>query len=154
MVACQCISCLQEFDIQKWSLLQEASIHADTLNPSSPFFCSREELISFKLSVEETRQFIGADSLAYLPLDRLHKLLGPEADTFCDACFSGAYPIPPQGKNTQGHVLPFEKENGAAGPSFAGEEGHSAGANGNLGYQDVKVVGPEEMEPAPAGRVV
>jgi hypothetical protein len=101
---------------------------------------SREELISFKLSVEETRKFIGADTLAYLPLDRLHKLLGDEADTYCDACFSGAYPVPPQGKNTQGHVLPFE-------------EGHS-GKNGNAGYVDVRVLTPEERKPEPAGRVV
>jgi amidophosphoribosyltransferase len=101
---------------------------------------SREELISFKLSVEETRKFIGADTLAYLPLDRLHKLLGDESDTYCDACFSGAYPVPPQGKNTQGHVLPFE-------------EGHS-GKNGNAGYVDVRVLTPEERKPEPAGRVV
>lgn len=60
---------------------------------------SSEELISFRLSIEETRAFIGADSLAFLPLSSLHGMLGAAAPTFCDACFSGAYPVPPRGKD-------------------------------------------------------
>ncbi|KAH7430111.1 hypothetical protein KP509_09G084400 [Ceratopteris richardii] len=56
---------------------------------------STEELISFKMSVEQTRQFIGADSLAFLPLERLRGMLGSDAPTFCDACFSGSYAVPP-----------------------------------------------------------
>uniref|UniRef100_A0A0D6QVU1 amidophosphoribosyltransferase n=1 Tax=Araucaria cunninghamii TaxID=56994 RepID=A0A0D6QVU1_ARACU len=55
----------------------------------------KEELISHTMSVEETRDFIGADSLAFLPLHRLRGMLGDEAPTFCDACFSAAYPVPP-----------------------------------------------------------
>lgn len=57
---------------------------------------SREELISNRFSIEDTRKFIGADSLAFLPLERLRKLLAHEAPTFCDACFSGEYPVPPR----------------------------------------------------------
>lgn len=56
---------------------------------------SRKELISYRLSIEETRQYIGADSLAFLPLSKLHGMLGEEAPTFCDACLSGDYPICP-----------------------------------------------------------
>ncbi|KAJ6692802.1 AMIDOPHOSPHORIBOSYLTRANSFERASE [Salix purpurea] len=37
---------------------------------------SSEELISNRMSVEEIREFIGCDSLAFLPLDSLKKLLG------------------------------------------------------------------------------
>lgn len=55
----------------------------------------RESLISFRNDVEATREYIGADSLGFLPLDGLHDFLGEEADTFCDACFSGQYPILP-----------------------------------------------------------
>ncbi|KAH9320909.1 hypothetical protein KI387_015548 [Taxus chinensis] len=55
---------------------------------------SKEELISNRLGVEETREFIGADSLAFLPLERLRGLLGEEAPSFCDACFSGHYAVP------------------------------------------------------------
>ncbi|KAI5081239.1 hypothetical protein GOP47_0004422 [Adiantum capillus-veneris] len=57
---------------------------------------SSGELISNRLSIEETRKFIGADSLAFLPLERLRQVLGEEAPTFCDACFSGDYPVPPE----------------------------------------------------------
>ncbi|KAJ7249813.1 hypothetical protein O6H91_03G063000 [Diphasiastrum complanatum] len=48
----------------------------------------KEELLSYRLNVEESREFIGADSLAFLPLERLRSMLGEEAPTFCDACFS------------------------------------------------------------------
>ena len=54
-----------------------------------------QELISYRLNIEETRQYIRADSLAFLPLEDLHGMLGEEAPTFCDACLSGTYPVPP-----------------------------------------------------------
>ena len=39
---------------------------------------------------------LGADTLAFLPLERLRGMLGDEAPRFCDACFSGAYAVPPR----------------------------------------------------------
>ncbi|KAF9676098.1 hypothetical protein SADUNF_Sadunf09G0103000 [Salix dunnii] len=57
---------------------------------------SSEELISNRMSVEEIREFIGCDSLAFLPLDSLQKLLGEESTDFCYACFSGKYPVQPK----------------------------------------------------------
>ncbi|KAH7516689.1 amidophosphoribosyltransferase, chloroplastic [Ziziphus jujuba] len=57
---------------------------------------SSEELISNRLSVEEIREFIGSDSLAFLPLDSLQKLLGSESQNYCYACFSGKYPLVPR----------------------------------------------------------
>ncbi|GFY94614.1 GLN phosphoribosyl pyrophosphate amidotransferase 2 [Actinidia rufa] len=59
---------------------------------------SSEELISNRMSVEEIREFIGSDSLAFLPLDSLTKLLGSDSPNFCYACFSGKYPVEPTGK--------------------------------------------------------
>ncbi|KAL9298092.1 hypothetical protein ACSQ67_023988 [Phaseolus vulgaris] len=56
---------------------------------------SSEELISNRMSVEEIRDFIGSDSLAFLPFDSLKKLLGSESPNFCYACFSGNYPVEP-----------------------------------------------------------
>jgi amidophosphoribosyltransferase len=51
------------------------------------------------MSVEEIRKFIGVDSLAYVSLDGLYRALGKKGrdgktPQFCDACFSGEYPIP------------------------------------------------------------
>ncbi|MBA0733131.1 hypothetical protein Gogos_017170 [Gossypium gossypioides] len=57
---------------------------------------SSEELISNRMSVEEIREFIGCDSLAFLPFESLKKMLGSESPNFCYACFSGKYPVMPR----------------------------------------------------------
>ena len=61
---------------------------------------TREELIASKMTVEEIRAFIGADSLGYLSMDGMLEAVKPEHGGFCHACFSGEYPVPiePQGK--------------------------------------------------------
>ena len=57
---------------------------------------SRESLIACHHSIPEICRIIGADSLGYLPADKLQFLAGHEH--YCDACFSGEYPTPvPQG---------------------------------------------------------
>lgn len=48
-----------------------------------------DELIAHKKSVEEIRQFIGADELNYLSLDSLKAVAGPD---YCYGCFTGEYP--------------------------------------------------------------
>ena len=54
---------------------------------------SKRELIAANKSVEEIREFIGADSLAYLSLEGLKKACGDgEKTTYCSACYTGAYP--------------------------------------------------------------
>ncbi|XP_047328639.1 amidophosphoribosyltransferase, chloroplastic-like [Impatiens glandulifera] len=60
---------------------------------------SSEELISNRMSVEEIREHIGCDSLAFLSLESLKKLLGDDNPNFCYACFSGKYPVEPKGGN-------------------------------------------------------
>ena len=57
---------------------------------------SSEELISNRLNVEQIREYIGSDSLAFLSLDSLRKLLGGDSPNFCYACFSGNYPVEPK----------------------------------------------------------
>ncbi|XP_073286374.1 amidophosphoribosyltransferase, chloroplastic-like [Primulina huaijiensis] len=59
---------------------------------------SADELISNRMSVEEIREYIGSDSLAFLPFDSLTSLLGDDSPNFCYACFSGKYPVEPTGK--------------------------------------------------------
>jgi amidophosphoribosyltransferase len=54
---------------------------------------SKKELIAANNSVEEIRQYIGADSLFYLSLDGLKKACGDgEKTTYCTACYTGKYP--------------------------------------------------------------
>ena len=57
---------------------------------------TREELLASTHSIEEIRQFITADSLGYLSWNGLYSFLGEERDGvggFCDACFTGKYPV-------------------------------------------------------------
>ena len=58
---------------------------------------TREELIGSSHSVEEIRQFLGADSLAYLSTRGMYAFTGGDGDGagFCDACFTGRYPVAP-----------------------------------------------------------
>ncbi|HYY06291.1 MAG TPA: amidophosphoribosyltransferase [Candidatus Limnocylindria bacterium] len=55
---------------------------------------TREELIASSHSVAEIREYLGADSLAYLSVDGMYAFTAKRA-SFCDACFTGNYPIPP-----------------------------------------------------------
>ena len=57
-----------------------------------------EELLAHKKSIDEIREFINADSLAYISIDGLYRALGEEARNndqpqFEDACFTGDYPV-------------------------------------------------------------
>jgi amidophosphoribosyltransferase len=54
---------------------------------------SRRELIGALKSVDEIRDFLGVDSLGYLSLEGL-MACEHSPDAFCDACFSGRYPVP------------------------------------------------------------
>src|SRR6266513_311758 len=54
---------------------------------------SKKELIAANKSVEEIREFIGAESLAYLSLEGLKKACDDGAQTrYCTACYTGSYP--------------------------------------------------------------
>lgn len=54
---------------------------------------SRDQLIANKMSIEETAKYIDADSLEYLSLENLHKIAPNSSCGFCDACFTGEYPV-------------------------------------------------------------
>jgi len=51
-----------------------------------------DNLIAHQRSVDEIRQFVGADSLHYLSLEGMMRAVGRE-DGYCQACFTGRYPI-------------------------------------------------------------
>ena len=54
---------------------------------------TKKQLIAANKSIEEIREFIGADSLAYLSLEGLKKACGEgEMTTYCSACYTGSYP--------------------------------------------------------------
>ena len=54
----------------------------------------KEELIAHSHSLEETRKYLGADSLQYLSIKKMLEVLQNGKNKFCSACFDGNYPVP------------------------------------------------------------
>ena len=55
---------------------------------------NKEELIAHSHSLEETRKYLGADSLQYLSIKKMLEVLQNGKNKFCSACFDGNYPVP------------------------------------------------------------
>ena len=82
-----------------------AEVHMRISSPPTTHSCfygidtpERGKLLAARHSVEEMAALIGADSLAFVSLDGLYRALGrpgrnPAQPGFCDACFTGDYPI-------------------------------------------------------------
>lgn len=96
------------------SMLKEAGAKEVHMRVSSPPFLwpcyfgtdvpAREQLIAYNRSVDEIRQVIGADSLAYLRIERLKEMA--EGLGICTGCFTGIYPMEPPSEDIRGN---FEK---------------------------------------------
>ena len=81
-------------------LLRDAGANEIHMRVSAPPFLhpcyygtdidSEEHLIACKYSISEIADMIGADSLGYLPKERLCDLVGNR--DYCSACFDGGYP--------------------------------------------------------------
>ena len=68
--------------------------HPDYYGIDTP---DREKLLAATHSLEEMRQFVGADSLAFISVDGLYRAMGhegrdPTRPQFTDHCFTGDYP--------------------------------------------------------------
>lgn len=57
-------------------------------------FPTTQELIAHNRTVEEIRDFLGVESLAYLSLEGMLSCLKLPAESYCTACWSGQYKIP------------------------------------------------------------
>jgi amidophosphoribosyltransferase len=69
---------------------------------------SEDQLIAHRRTMEEIRQFIGADSLAYLGMNRLSEMA--EGLPICTACFSGEYPIEPPREDIRGEFADKDQQ--------------------------------------------
>ena len=54
---------------------------------------NRDELIAANHSVEEITKFVTADTLGYLSVEGLYNAVKEAGGSFCDACFTGKYPV-------------------------------------------------------------
>ena len=92
-------------------MLKEAGAKEVHVRISSPPFMhpcyfgtdvpSDEQLIAHDNTIEQICQLIGADSLGYLPVERLGELIGVSGG-YCDACFTGRYPVEPPESDIRG----------------------------------------------------
>lgn len=60
----------------------------------------REQLIAYNRSVEDIRKIIGADTLAYLGIERLEQMV--DGLSICKGCFTGEYPLTPPEEDIRG----------------------------------------------------
>ncbi len=82
-----------------------SEVHFRVASPPTTHSCfygvdtpNTDDLLAHRMDVEDMRRFIGADSLAFISMNGLYRAMGkPARDArapgFCDACFTGEYPI-------------------------------------------------------------
>ena len=54
----------------------------------------KAELIAATHTIEEIREFLEADSVAYLSLEGLLSAVGSQRGSYCSSCYTGQYPVP------------------------------------------------------------
>ncbi len=85
-----------------------AEVHFRIASPPTAWPCfygvdtpERSKLLAATMSEDEMRDWIGVNSLRFVSLDGLYRAAGeakgrdPKAPRYCDACFSGDYPVAP-----------------------------------------------------------
>ncbi|MEG0476155.1 MAG: amidophosphoribosyltransferase [Raoultibacter sp.] len=79
---------------------------------------TQDQLIAANMTTEQMNDYIGTDSLAFISLEGLHASVHANHDDFCDACFSGEYPVDiPAPLQKKGFLEP-----GTVSATFAGKE--------------------------------
>ena len=95
-----------------------AEVHFRIASPPTAWPCfygvdtpQREKLLAATMSEDEMREHLGVDSLKFISLDGLYRAVGeakgrdPKSPAYCDACFSGEYPVAPSDQIEKGFAL-------------------------------------------------
>lgn len=95
-----------------------AEVHFRIASPPTAWPCfygvdtpDREKLLAATMTEDQMRAHLGVDSLKFISLDGLYRAVGESSGRddgcpkYCDACFSGDYPVAPADKIEQGFVL-------------------------------------------------
>ena len=95
-----------------------AEVHFRIASPPTAWPCfygvdtpQRDKLLAANMSEDEMRDHLGVDSLRFVSLDGLYRAVG-EAEgrnnacpQYCDACFSGEYPVEPSDQIEKGFQM-------------------------------------------------
>ena len=91
-----------------------AEVHFRIASPPTAWPCfygvdtpERDKLLAARMDVAAMERHLGVDSLRFISLDGLYRAMGlprrdPACPAWCDACFSGDYPIPPLDAEEEG----------------------------------------------------
>ncbi|MBV0911473.1 amidophosphoribosyltransferase [Anianabacter salinae] len=95
-----------------------AEVHFRVASPPTAWPCfygvdtpEREKLLAATMSEDEMREHLEVDSIKFISLDGLYRAVGeangrdPKQPQYCDACFSGEYPVAPSDKIEEGFRL-------------------------------------------------
>ncbi|MGR3661483.1 MAG: amidophosphoribosyltransferase [Paracoccaceae bacterium] len=95
-----------------------AEVHFRIASPPTAWPCfygvdtpDRDKLLASRMTQDEMATHLGADSLKFISLDGLYRAVGEtggrdaESPQYCDACFSGEYPIKPADMIERGFEL-------------------------------------------------
>ncbi|WP_224814425.1 amidophosphoribosyltransferase [Hasllibacter sp. MH4015] len=95
-----------------------AEVHFRIASPPTAWPCfygvdtpDREKLLAATMSEDEMRDHLGVASLRFLTLDGLYRAVGeaegrdPQSPSYCDACFSGVYPVKPKDQLAKGFQM-------------------------------------------------
>lgn len=95
-----------------------AEVHVRISCPPTAWPChygidmpTRDELVAANYEVEEIRDFLKADSLAYLSLDGMLECLSGDRGSYCTACWTGDYRVPISAEDKrQAELFPIRAE--------------------------------------------
>lgn len=95
-----------------------AEVHFRIASPPTSWPCfygvdtpQREKLLAASMSEDEMREHLQVDSLKFISLDGLYRAVGESrgrdgnCPQYCDACFSGDYPVAPSDQIAKGFEL-------------------------------------------------
>ncbi|MCA0274336.1 MAG: amidophosphoribosyltransferase [Proteobacteria bacterium] len=95
-----------------------AEVHFRIASPPTAWPCfygvdtpERSKLLAATMSEDEMRDWIGVDSLKFVSLDGLYRAVGEaqgrdaKSPQYCDACFSGEYPVAPSDQIAKGFEM-------------------------------------------------
>ena len=75
-------------------------VHVRISSPPTTHSCfygidtpTKGELIASNMDIDQTCEYLGADSLHYMSLEKMLEIFGEQKDDFCAACFDGRYPV-------------------------------------------------------------
>ena len=99
-----------------------AEVHFRIASPPTAWPCfygvdtpQRDKLLAATMTEDEMRDHLSVDSLKFISLDGLYRAVGEEkgrnnkCPQYCDACFSGDYPVKPCDQISDGFEMKATK---------------------------------------------